>query len=54
MILGEIVDQVGDNDWSTVAKYLQHRCDVGKGTKRTGKQCRERWYNQLSPSINKN
>ncbi|TMW67761.1 hypothetical protein Poli38472_007433 [Pythium oligandrum] len=38
------VQQAGASDWSAIARILPGRC---------GKQCRERWVNHLSPSVNK-
>ncbi len=40
----ELVMQFGVKSWSHIARELQGRL---------GKQCRERWYNHLSPDINK-
>ena len=40
----QLVDKWGQKKWSTIAKSLPGRL---------GKQCRERWYNHLNPSINK-
>ncbi len=37
------VDRFGPRSWSLIASRLPGR---------KGKQCRERWYNQLDPSIN--
>ena len=34
----------GANRWAEIAKYLPGR---------NGKQCRERWHNQLDPAIRK-
>lgn len=39
-----LVQQLGANKWSTIAKQLPGRI---------GKQCRERWFNHLHPSIKK-
>ena len=42
--------ELGLNDWTAVAtclKLQEHH------TQRTGKQCRERWYNHLDPAVNK-
>jgi hypothetical protein len=39
-----LVNKHGVKSWSFIAKQLQGRL---------GKQCRERWYNHLNPSINK-
>lgn len=38
----ELVRQFGTKKWSLIAKHLEGRL---------GKQCRERWYNQLDPEI---
>uniref|UniRef100_A0A7S3LXI1 Uncharacterized protein n=1 Tax=Palpitomonas bilix TaxID=652834 RepID=A0A7S3LXI1_9EUKA len=38
------VEKFGTKRWSLVAAHMNGR---------TGKQCRERWYNQLNPDINK-
>ncbi|KAG6622145.1 Myb-like DNA-binding protein [Phytophthora cinnamomi] len=38
------VQTTGANDWSAIARLLPGRC---------GKQCRERWVNHLSPTVNK-
>lgn len=40
----ELVDKHGKKKWSQIARQLGGRL---------GKQCRERWYNHLDPSINK-
>mmetsp|Transcript_12566 Transcript_12566/g.18982 ORF Transcript_12566/g.18982 Transcript_12566/m.18982 type:complete len:429 (-) Transcript_12566:167-1453(-) len=40
-----LVNKYGVKSWSFIARQL---------TGRLGKQCRERWYNHLSPDINKN
>ncbi|CAB4308122.1 unnamed protein product [Prunus armeniaca] len=39
------VESHGAKRWSVIAKFLPGRM---------GKQCRERWYNHLSPAINRN
>ena len=41
---------MGLNDWTSVASDLKHRYEQFD---RTGKQCRERWYNHLDPKVNK-
>lgn len=41
-VLVEMVNQFGPTKWSQIAKALQGRI---------GKQCRERWNNQLRPNI---
>ena len=41
----KLVNEQGTKHWGNIGKALQNR---------TGKQCRERWHNQLDPSINKN
>lgn len=43
-IVVELVKKHGQKKWSFIAKQLKGRL---------GKQCRERWYNHLSPDINK-
>jgi hypothetical protein len=40
----ELVQKFGTKKWSLIARQLNGRL---------GKQCRERWYNHLDPSINK-
>ncbi|KAL3663518.1 hypothetical protein V7S43_011406 [Phytophthora oleae] len=40
----ELVEKYGASKWAVIASYLKHR---------NGKQCRERWHNQLNPSIKK-
>lgn len=42
--------QFGLNDWTKIACKLKENYSI---TKRTGKQCRERWYNHLNPAVNK-
>ena len=41
---GQQVGQYGPKRWSLIASNLPGR---------TGKQCRERWHNQLDPNIKK-
>jgi hypothetical protein len=43
-ILVACVHQYGPNNWATIAQSLPGR---------TGKQCRERWTNQLDPSLSR-
>lgn len=38
------VSRLGANKWSQIARHIPGRL---------GKQCRERWYNHLSPAINR-
>ncbi|KAK9927288.1 hypothetical protein M0R45_024479 [Rubus argutus] len=40
----KLVEKYGARRWSVIVKFLPGRI---------GKQCRERWYNHLSPAINK-
>uniref|UniRef100_K3W525 Myb-like domain-containing protein n=1 Tax=Globisporangium ultimum (strain ATCC 200006 / CBS 805.95 / DAOM BR144) TaxID=431595 RepID=K3W525_GLOUD len=42
--LAMAVESSGASDWSAISRILPGRC---------GKQCRERWVNHLSPSVNK-
>ena len=37
-------------DWTRIASKLKDYLGMER---RTGKQCRERWYNHLSPTVNK-
>lgn len=43
-MLIQSIEQVGTSNWSLVASYLPGR---------SGKQCRERWTNQLDPMLNR-
>ena len=40
----ELVEKFGAEKWAYISKYF---------TDRIGKQCRERWFNHLNPSVNK-
>lgn len=42
--LVELVEKYGPKDWSTIASHIKGRI---------GKQCRERWFNHLSPDVRK-
>jgi len=42
--LVELVEKYGPKDWSTISSHIQGRI---------GKQCRERWFNHLSPEVRK-
>ena len=44
------MEEVGLNDWTTVSYRLMHK---SSHIVRSGKQCRERWYNHLNPEVNK-
>ena len=44
MLVVQLVQAYGQKKWSFIARQLQGRL---------GKQCRERWYNHLSPDIKK-
>lgn len=46
----ELVGRYTDCKWTEISKKLQTDYNL---IGRTGKQCRERWFNHLSPSINK-
>ena len=37
--------------WNEIAEVISNKLP---GSNRTGKQCRERWFNQLDPSIKHN
>lgn len=43
-ILKNAISKYGTNNWSLISNEIQGR---------TGKQCRERWLNQLNPTLNK-
>ena len=43
-ILTRFVDQYGAQNWTKASEYLPGRI---------GKQCRERWFNHLDPTIKK-
>lgn len=43
-LLQQLVSEHGPQKWSKIAQYMPGR---------SGKQCRERWINHLSPDINK-
>lgn len=49
--LKNIVNQFGPKNWQSIANTLNR--EIGQPNKRIGKQCRERWLNQLQPCINK-
>ena len=40
---------LGMADWTSIADNLRANCEESN---RTGKQCRERWYNHLTPTVN--
>lgn len=43
-LLVDLVEKYGPKDWSVIASHIQGRI---------GKQCRERWFNHLSPDVRK-
>lgn len=43
-LIRRLVDEFGPKNWTKIAKYVPDR---------QGKQCRERWFNHLDPTINK-
>lgn len=43
-VLKKAISKYGTNNWSLISNEIQGR---------TGKQCRERWLNQLNPTLNK-
>jgi len=47
-LLKRLVEEFGARDWSTIATQM-----AGVGCIRMGKQCRERWFNHLSPEVRK-
>ena len=48
--LFELVEKYGTVNWPIVSKELNLKYHLNK---RTGKQCRERWHNNLAPNVNK-
>lgn len=47
-LLRKLVEEFGAKDWSTIASQMRR-----VGCIRMGKQCRERWFNHLSPDVRK-
>jgi len=47
-LLRKLVEEFGAKDWSTIAAQMR-----SVGCIRMGKQCRERWFNHLSPDVRK-
>ena len=43
-MIRELVLEFGAKNWTMIAKHVPNR---------QGKQCRERWFNHLNPTINK-
>lgn len=48
--LVSLVEKHGTNNWKLIAKKMISEFSI---TRRTGKQSRERWYNHLSPNVDK-
>mmetsp|Transcript_18709 Transcript_18709/g.33894 ORF Transcript_18709/g.33894 Transcript_18709/m.33894 type:complete len:296 (-) Transcript_18709:216-1103(-) len=51
-ILVRIVDERGPKNWNVIAKELNSQL-YGSMPVRQGKQCRERWFNHLNPTLRK-
>jgi myb proto-oncogene protein len=47
-LLSSLVSELGLKKWSQIAESIKQAGFTAK----TGKQCRERWFNQLDPEIN--
>ena len=45
-LIKQLVNKYGTSNWTLISSKM--------GKSRNGKQCRERWYNQLNPSMKKN
>ena len=45
-IMKQLVNKYGTSNWTLIASKM--------GKSRNGKQCRERWYNHLNPTLKKN
>lgn len=43
LLIRSFVEEYGDNNWDDISLYIPSR---------SGRQCRERWYNYLFPNIN--
>ena len=52
-LLTSLVNELGVGKWPEIARRLASACAEGGHPPRAGKQCRERWYNHLSPSVSK-
>lgn len=48
--ISKLVKEYGIEDWTKIAYKLKDYLGMQR---RTGKQCRERWYNHLNPTVNK-
>ncbi|OMJ73545.1 hypothetical protein SteCoe_27738 [Stentor coeruleus] len=46
----DLIDQNGEKKWCKIANLINEQF---KDSDKTGKQCRERWYNHLNPNLNK-
>ena len=44
------VEKIGSKKWNLIAEELKDRLPESN---RNGKQCRERWHNQLDPTVRK-
>ncbi|CAG9320054.1 unnamed protein product [Blepharisma stoltei] len=51
-MLLRIVEAKGPKAWSAIAREINSLLYSGKGV-RQGRQCRERWYNHVDPSLKK-
>lgn len=47
-MLQKLVEECGPKEWSIIASHMS-----AAGSPRLGKQCRERWFNHLSPEVRK-
>ena len=45
-----LVEELGSHRWSTLSVQMKERFGISR---RSGKQCRERWHNHLDPRIDK-
>lgn len=51
-LLKEIISSKGERSWACIAKEINIKLYKSFSV-RSGKQCRERWFNQLNPLLNK-
>lgn len=50
ILITVFVNKFGTKKWNVIADELKQRIN---GSRRNGKQCRERWHNHLDPKVRK-
>ena len=53
IVLTQIISEIGPDDWTAISTALKLKCETANMNKRSGKQCRERWFNHLCPDFEK-